>query len=74
MKYVFLVAFILLLLASLVTWSISPSASETPVIYWVTDSNPARIDQVKLFHDWLIKNGHFVTKKFDSRDELLAFL
>ena len=29
-----------------------------PVMYWVTDANPARELQVETFHRWLQKNGH----------------
>lgn len=33
-------------------------ASEVPIIYWVTDPNPARVQQVAAFHDWMKKNGY----------------
>ena len=32
--------------------------SDVPVIYWATDPNPARIQQVADFHEWLVENGH----------------
>jgi multiple sugar transport system substrate-binding protein len=32
--------------------------SDVPVIYWVTDPNPAREEQINKFHNWLVKNGH----------------
>jgi multiple sugar transport system substrate-binding protein len=31
---------------------------ELPVIYWVTDANPARTEQVALFRSWLKKRGY----------------
>lgn len=34
------------------------SQNEVPVLYWVTDPNPARFEQIKLFQEWLIDNGH----------------
>lgn len=34
------------------------TGSELPVIYWVTDPNPARHEQSAFFHHWQIKNGH----------------
>lgn len=74
MKYVFAIAFVGLLLASLATWSISPGASDIPVIHWVTDSNPARVDQVRLFHQWQIRSGYFNLKKFNSARALEAYL
>lgn len=33
-------------------------SSDVPVLYWVTDSNPARIRQVEVFHQWLVDHGH----------------
>jgi multiple sugar transport system substrate-binding protein len=32
--------------------------SERPVLYWKSDANPQRYDQIGLFHDWLVQNGH----------------
>jgi multiple sugar transport system substrate-binding protein len=29
-----------------------------PVIYWKTDANPQRYEQIELFHRWLIKRKH----------------
>src|SRR5690606_22920227 len=34
------------------------STAEHPIIYWVTDNNPARLQQVETFHKWLEKNGY----------------
>lgn len=52
------------LLAILLLWSIGTymslpeHASDKPVIYWVTDPNPARVLQVQRFHEWLEENGY----------------
>eukprot|EP00831_Metopus_contortus_P020667 TRINITY_DN19134_c0_g2_i1.p2 TRINITY_DN19134_c0_g2~~TRINITY_DN19134_c0_g2_i1.p2 ORF type:complete len:265 (-),score=41.39 TRINITY_DN19134_c0_g2_i1:36-830(-) len=32
--------------------------TERPVIYWKSDTNPQRYEQIELFHQWLVKNGH----------------
>jgi len=59
MKYVFLIILTLLLAASVGTALIAPDAgSDVPVIYWVTDPNPARGEQIAKFHRWLEKHGH----------------
>ena len=59
MKYLFAAVFAVLVAASVGTWFASPEAEAgTPVIYWVTDANPARQEQVRLFHQWLIDEGH----------------
>ncbi|NKB68305.1 MAG: extracellular solute-binding protein [Candidatus Latescibacteria bacterium] len=59
MKRLFLVCFLLLTLAGIATWLTEPDmGSEVPVIYWATDPNPARIEQVAQFHQWLVQNGH----------------
>ncbi len=57
MKYVFLALFCCLLAASFGTWLTEPDTrAKVPVLYWVTDQNPARLEQVSLFHQWLEKN------------------
>ncbi len=59
MKYLFLIIAIILSLAALGTYYSAPdTTSKVPVIYWVTDRNPARELQVKKFHEWCIENGH----------------
>ncbi|MEM8783147.1 MAG: extracellular solute-binding protein [Planctomycetota bacterium] len=59
MKLVFLVVSLLLGLASVGIWLTQPDlASDKPVIYWVTDRNPARELQVERFHQWLVHEGH----------------
>jgi len=59
MKRLFLICFLSLAVAGMITRLTEPDmGSEVPVIYWATDANPARIEQVDKFHKWLVKNGH----------------
>lgn len=59
MKRLFLICFFVMAIAGLVTWLTEPDmGSDVPVIYWATDPNPARIEQVARFHEWLVANGH----------------
>lgn len=59
MKHLFLIALLILVTASFATyWSYPERTTELPVLYWVTDPNPARREQVQLFEDWLKKNGY----------------
>lgn len=59
MRRLFVAIAAALILASLATWADRPERrSEVPIITWVTDPNPARQEQVALFHEWLVKNGH----------------
>lgn len=53
MKYVFIAIFIGLLILSIIAWKIQPEVAETgkiPLI-WVSDDNPARRDQIRLFNE-----------------------
>ena len=59
MKYLFSACFLALAAASVATVLLRPHAqSDVPVLYWVTDVNPARMEQIRIFHEWLEKNGH----------------
>lgn len=59
MKYLFTICGAVLCLASIAIFMSFPdTTSEVPVIYWVTDANPARGEQVDLFHQWMIDQGH----------------
>ncbi|MBN8215025.1 MAG: extracellular solute-binding protein [Spirochaetes bacterium] len=42
------------------SWRFSGAIGQggAPVIYWVTDPNPARIEQIALFKSWLKKRGY----------------
>ena len=54
MKYTFLIAFLLLAGISLGRYEsgVGAERSSTP-IYWATDANPARVEQVQLFQRWM---------------------
>jgi len=59
MKYLFLGSFVALMAASGVTYLLQPDVrSQAPVLYWVTDANPARAEQVERFRHWLEKNNY----------------
>lgn len=45
------------------------SAGGAPVVYWVTDPNPARLEQVALFREWLKKRGE---KDIDVRVDAVS--
>ena len=61
MKYLFAALLALLVVASVITAANLPDArSDVPVISWVTDKNPARDDQVALFHRWCLSKGYTV--------------
>jgi multiple sugar transport system substrate-binding protein len=32
--------------------------TDRPVIYWKSDANPQRVDQIKLFNQWLVKHSY----------------
>ncbi|MEM1027138.1 MAG: extracellular solute-binding protein [Planctomycetota bacterium] len=59
MKQLFVVTLLILVAASFGVRMSQPDLStDRPVIYWVTDKNPARQLQVERFHEWLISEGH----------------
>ena len=59
MKTLFASLFVIMVIASVGTVLTLPDAqTDVPVIYWVTAPNPARIEQIELFHEWLVHNGH----------------
>lgn len=59
MKYLFGICFLCLVLASIITYRLMPeSQSKVPILYWVTDPNPARVLQIATFKSWLEKNGY----------------
>ena len=59
MKKLFLSCCLVLVVASIGTMLTEPNLdSQVPVIYWATDPNPARLEQVDKFHLWLVENGH----------------
>ncbi len=59
MKYLFLIiALFLIVLSGIRAMTLPDMTSAVPVIYWSTDPNPARTEQIHLFHQWLEKNGY----------------
>jgi len=59
MKYLFLAIAVVLVVLAVGTYLSFPDVrTDRPVVYWVTDRNPAREQQVEIFHEWLKKNGH----------------
>lgn len=75
MKYLFLILAVVLVIASVFTGMSMPDAnSDVPVIYWVTDANPARTEQVLLFHRWMIKQGHYNEYTLESLSDAEAFV
>ncbi|MGC9454697.1 MAG: ABC transporter substrate-binding protein [Phycisphaerae bacterium] len=65
MRLLFSVTAAVLVLASVAVYLAQPRvAADKPVIYWMTDENPAREQQIELFYQWLEEN----------RGELNAFL
>ena len=57
MKKLFTVIFAILAAASIYSCKTLPGAiTDRPVLYWVTDSNPARNEQIRTFKNWLKKN------------------
>lgn len=59
MKYIFLTTFGLLILCSVaITLSFPEAQSEGAVIYWGTDPNPAREEQIERFHKWIEDNDY----------------
>ena len=57
MKYLFMIMFALLGVASIFIWKTLPTSQfEGTTIYWVTDPNPARIEQIAIFQRWLKKD------------------
>jgi multiple sugar transport system substrate-binding protein len=74
LKYLFACVLLALIGASILTARWMPDAlSEVPAIYWVTDANPARQEQVKLFHQWLVDQGHFDSRTFADAKAADAF-
>jgi len=56
MKRLFATILAILVLASVYTWRTLPGAAgDAPVLYWVTDANPARAEQIRTFKQWLRK-------------------
>ncbi|MEM7682084.1 MAG: extracellular solute-binding protein [Planctomycetota bacterium] len=75
MKYLFACIAIVLGVSGLAIRASYPDlGSDVPVLYWVTDRNPARADQVAGFHRWLIANGHCTEVRVTTAQELQDLL
>jgi multiple sugar transport system substrate-binding protein len=58
-KYVLFSIFLVLCLATAIDhFSRSTVQSKVPILYWVTNINSSRVEQVKLFHEWLQEKGY----------------
>lgn len=70
MKQLFTTILALLVLASLYTWRTLPgSAGDAPVLYWATDANPARAEQIRTFKQWLAR---LIPRRLRSRSSSIA--
>ena len=59
MKKLFVTILLALVAASFFTMYTSrDQSSDVPVITWRTDANPQREEQIMLFREWLVANGH----------------
>ena len=59
MRRLFFIIGLCLVAAGSATYLTMPeNTSDVPILYWVTDVNPARAKQVELFHQWMIDQGH----------------
>ncbi len=59
MKKLFFAVLTALTLAGLYTYFSQPTQkSDVPLIYWKSDTNPQRIEQIELFQKWLVKKGY----------------
>lgn len=75
MKYLFILMLSCLIAASILTWRALPeSLSPAPVLYWVTDANPAREDQIHLFHLWQVKHGYTTSIQLEDAEQAERFL
>ncbi len=61
MKKIFGILLLVLVAASIYTmYSSREQTTEVPVITWRTDANPQREEQIMLFREWLVENGHIL--------------
>lgn len=64
MKKLFVTILLALVAASFFTMYTSrDQSSDVPVITWRTDANPQREEQIMLFREWLVANGHVMKDK-----------
>ncbi len=59
MKKLFIGILVVLVAAAFYTYWTEPSnESRVPVVYWKSDSNPQRYEQIEMFHRWLVRKGY----------------
>ena len=59
MKCLFAIIAAILVAASIGTSMMLPEQrNDVPILYWVTDPNPARFKQIEVFTEWLRKHDH----------------
>ena len=74
MRTFFAICAVILLAAGAVTYLTQPEKqTEVPIVYWVIDAAPARPEQIALFHNWLMKNGHGTKYNIGTMAELEGF-
>lgn len=74
MKTLFGTIFVVLIAASLLIRASFPDMStRVPVLYWVTDPAPARVEQVNRFHQWLIRTGRFSEDRLETEADVQRF-
>lgn len=63
MKKLFLGILAVLVLVSIYIRVSQPEQqTDRPILLWQSDPNPQRYDQIELFHEWLIQQGHIDEK------------
>ena len=71
MRTIFLGISLFLLIMTLILVRTYPDVnSEVPVLYWITDGNPAREQQIATFHRWLFEEGHVLVHDLKTASEL----
>lgn len=74
MKKLFFAIFLVLCLLSAAIYFTMPSRqSSIPILYWVTDSNPARKEQIRKFHLWQMDQGHGEQIRIETMEQLGEF-
>ncbi|MEM1012166.1 MAG: ABC transporter substrate-binding protein [Planctomycetota bacterium] len=71
MKYLFVLVAILLVACSGLVWTSMPQglSDRQVVMYWTTDPNPARVEQVRLFDEWQVERGLYEVVEGDPAEE-----
>ncbi len=65
MKKLFAILLIILVVAAIFTKRTLPGeGGSKPVLYWATDPNPARVEQIRVFNKWLERTHPEVIEKY----------